>query len=121
MIGERAVDGFPALTLASAAGRGIEVAFVPDAGMVGCSLRHGEEAGTLYLATPLCDADLAISVVKKRSGTHENTIREFQLGPGGLKVGPPLTEFNGILTGTPTYVGDPRPLMSEKISDGCKP
>src|ERR1043166_6056072 len=56
----------------------------------------------------------AISVVKKRSGAHENTIREFQLTSEGLKVGPPLTEFSGILTGTPTYVGDLRPLMPEK-------
>jgi len=56
----------------------------------------------------------AISVVKKRSGIHEDTIREFQLTSEGLKVGPPLTDFNGILTGTPTYVGDYRPLMSEK-------
>jgi circadian clock protein KaiC len=60
----------------------------------------------------------AISVVKKRSGTHENTIREFQLTPQGLKVGPPLTEFSGILTGTPTYVGNQGPLMPEKNNGG---
>lgn len=54
------------------------------------------------------------SVVKKRSGTHEDTIREFQLTSEGLKVSDPLTEFNGILTGTPTYVGGPQPLLSEK-------
>ena len=35
----------------------------------------------------------AISVVKKRSGSHENTIREFQLGAGGVRLGPPLTQF----------------------------
>ena len=40
MIGERIIDGFAALTLAA---DGIEAAFVPDAGMVGCSLRHREE------------------------------------------------------------------------------
>jgi circadian clock protein KaiC len=60
----------------------------------------------------------AISVVKKRSGTHENAIREFQLTSEGLKVGPPLTEFSGILTGTPTYVGGPKPLMPENDDDG---
>src|SRR6476660_7102527 len=44
MIGERMVEGFSALTLASPNGGGIESAFVPDCGMVGCSLRHrGEE------------------------------------------------------------------------------
>lgn len=43
MIGEREIDGFRALTLSSEEG-GLEAAFVPDAGMVGCSLRHdGEE------------------------------------------------------------------------------
>ncbi len=44
MIGTREVEGFEALTLGSEAGGGIEAAFVPSAGMVGCSLRHrGEE------------------------------------------------------------------------------
>jgi circadian clock protein KaiC len=53
----------------------------------------------------------AISVVKKRSGRHEDTIREFRLTSEGLKLGPPLTEFSGILTGTPVYVGGPKPLL----------
>jgi aldose 1-epimerase len=44
MIGEAAVEGLPALTLATSEGGGVEAAFVPAAGMVGCSLRHrGEE------------------------------------------------------------------------------
>jgi aldose 1-epimerase len=44
MIGTRVVDGLEALTLASSAVGGVEAAFVPGAGMVGCSLRHrGEE------------------------------------------------------------------------------
>ncbi|MBA3821964.1 MAG: AAA family ATPase [Deltaproteobacteria bacterium] len=47
----------------------------------------------------------AISVVKKRSGVHENAIRELQLGAGGITVGPPLVEFEGVLTGVPRYVG----------------
>jgi circadian clock protein KaiC len=53
----------------------------------------------------------AISVVKKRSGSHERLIREFQLRPGEICVGPPLSEFHGILTGTPQYVGSLDPLM----------
>jgi circadian clock protein KaiC len=53
----------------------------------------------------------ALSVVKKRSGVHEHTIREFRLGRGGLQVGPPLKEFRGIFTGTPTYTGETKPLM----------
>ena len=43
MIGERMVEGFSALTLATPGRGGIEATFVPDAGMVGCSLRHREE------------------------------------------------------------------------------
>jgi circadian clock protein KaiC len=44
----------------------------------------------------------AISVMKKRSGDHERTIREFSVGPDGIKIGMPLTEMHGILTGVPT-------------------
>ena len=53
----------------------------------------------------------AISVVKKRSGNHERTIRECRVGCGGLHVGPPLHEFQGVLTGVPQYVGESGPLM----------
>jgi len=60
----------------------------------------------------------ALSVVKKRSGVHEDTIREFQLTSEGLKVGPPLTQFSGVLSGTPTFVGDSRPLMSDRDNGG---
>jgi len=59
----------------------------------------------------------AVSVVKKRSGQHESAIREFQLAKGGLVVGPPLTQFRGIFTGTPNYFGESKPLMAE-IGDG---
>ena len=46
----------------------------------------------------------ALSIVKKRSGAHENTIREFNLSSAGLRLGEPLTGFQGVLTGIPTYV-----------------
>ncbi len=50
----------------------------------------------------------AISVVKKRSGSHEDTIREFRMGPGGITVGEPLTGFLGLLSGVPSLlVGGP--------------
>ncbi len=44
----------------------------------------------------------AISIVKKRGGVHERTIREFRLDQGGIQVGAPLREFRGVLTGVPT-------------------
>jgi circadian clock protein KaiC len=77
----------------------IDLSYLSDAVIM---LRYFEAGGRVRRA---------ISVVKKRSGAHEDTIREFKLTPHGLRVGPPLTEFNGILTGTPTYVGGPSPLM----------
>ena len=48
----------------------------------------------------------AISVLKKRSGPHEKFIRDYDLGPDGIHVGPPLTQFRGLLTGTPVQGGD---------------
>ncbi len=52
----------------------------------------------------------AISVVKKRSGKHERTIRELRLDHGGISVGAPLRDFHGVLTGTPTYLRPPGPI-----------
>jgi circadian clock protein KaiC len=49
----------------------------------------------------------AISVMKKRGGQHERSIREFKLASGGLRVGKPLKEFRGILTGVPIYDATP--------------
>lgn len=53
----------------------------------------------------------AISVIKKRTGAHENTIREFKIGNDGISLGAPLTDFQGVLRGVPTYVGSEAPLM----------
>lgn len=47
----------------------------------------------------------AVSVVKKRSGKHERTIRELSVSDKGIEIGPPLEEFQGVLTGVPTFVG----------------
>lgn len=49
----------------------------------------------------------AISVMKKRSGRHERTIRDFSMGSDGLRIGDPLREFRGVLTGAPEYTGIP--------------
>jgi len=43
----------------------------------------------------------AISVVKKRGGSHERTIREFHLDTNGIHIGEPLRQFRGVLTGVP--------------------
>ena len=46
----------------------------------------------------------AISVVKKRTGFHEDTIREYRIGSDGFQLGEPLTAFQGVLRGVPTLV-----------------
>jgi circadian clock protein KaiC len=55
----------------------------------------------------------AISVVKKRTSAHENTIREYKLGAAGLTMGEPLTEFHGVLRGVPTMTGDGAKLLKD--------
>ena len=46
----------------------------------------------------------AMSCIKKRTGLHESTIREYRIGPSGLSVGEPLTAFQGVLRGVPTLL-----------------
>jgi circadian clock protein KaiC len=55
----------------------------------------------------------AVSVIKKRSGQHEKTIREYEIGKSGLTVGSPLTEFHGVLRGVPNFVGKGSGLMGD--------
>lgn len=47
----------------------------------------------------------AVSVVKKRTGFHEDTIRELTLSPRGVVIGQPLAEFEGVMTGVPRVLG----------------
>lgn len=61
-------------------------------------LRYFEAAGSVRRA---------ISVVKKRSGPHEHTVREFRLSENGIQLGPPTSEFTGVLAGTPGYAAVP--------------
>jgi len=71
----------------------LDISYLSDAVLM---LRYFEANGTVRRA---------LSVVKKRSGDHEHTIREFRLSAKGVSVGPPLTEFSGIFTGTPRFNG----------------
>ena len=56
----------------------------------------------------------ALSAVKNRGGAHEDTIREFRIDDKGVSIGEALTDFHGVLTGTPTYVGTPAPLLEDR-------
>jgi circadian clock protein KaiC len=67
------------------------------------SLRFFEAAGAVKQS---------IAVMKKRSGAHEKTIREFKLEPGkGVRIGLPLTEFQGVLSGVPVFRGSAEEIM----------
>ncbi|HEY4249915.1 MAG TPA: ATPase domain-containing protein [Roseomonas sp.] len=59
----------------------------------------------------------AVSVIKKRTGYHEDTIREFRIDKGGLSLGAPLDSFQGVLRGVPTYVGAPAQLSTDVTGD----
>jgi circadian clock protein KaiC len=53
----------------------------------------------------------AVSVVKRRSGPHERSIRELRMAPNQIEIGGPLHDFEGILTGVPKFLGDANPLL----------
>jgi circadian clock protein KaiC len=78
----------------------IDLSYLSDAVLL---LRFFEAQGTVRKA---------ISVVKKRIGTHEDTIREFRLSARGLHFGEPLTDFQGVMSGIPTYVGSQQTIRS---------
>jgi circadian clock protein KaiC len=67
----------------------IDVSYLADTLLI---LRYFEAAGSVRRA---------ISVLKKRSGAHEGTIRELRFGPQGIQIGEPLAEFKGLLSGIP--------------------
>ena len=75
----------------------LDISYLSDAVLM---LRYFELAGTVRRA---------LSVVKKRSGPHEHTIREFRLSSDGIKLGPPMNEFSGIFSGNPRYAGASMP------------
>lgn len=65
-------------------------------------LRYFESAGQLRRA---------ISVLKKRTGGHEPSIREYRIDKSGIRVGEPLKQFSGILTGVPKFSGQTEALL----------
>ena len=71
-------------------------------------LRYFEHAGRVRKS---------VAAVKTRGGAHEDSIREFQISPAGVRIGQPLVEFRGVLGGTPEFLGG-QPLMREKSERG---
>ena len=79
----------------------VDISYLADTVLL---FRHFESAGRLRKA---------LSVLKKRTGGHESTIRELIIGPVGIRVGPALVDFHGVLTGIPQYVVGTQGLLSE--------
>jgi circadian clock protein KaiC len=79
----------------------VDVTYLADAVIL---LRYFEAAGTVRRA---------MSVIKKRTGAHESTIREYRIDDRGLTIGAPLDGFQGVLRGVPVYVGEGQPLLQE--------
>jgi circadian clock protein KaiC len=79
----------------------VDMTYLCDSVML---LRFFESAGRLRRA---------ISVVKKRVGPHEDTIREFRISATGVTVGEPLVGFRGILTGVPVFDGSRDNLLKD--------
>ncbi|HKR26359.1 MAG TPA: ATPase domain-containing protein [Acidobacteriaceae bacterium] len=76
----------------------VDVSYLADTILL---FRYFERAGEIRQA---------ISVVKKRSGSHERTIRELFMDKGQVRVGKPLAEFEGVLTGVPRLL-NPSPIQ----------
>ena len=73
----------------------VDLSYLSDAVIL---LRYFESEGELRVAA---------SVLKKRSGVHERTIRAMTMDSSGIHLGPPLRDFHGVLTGTPVKTGSP--------------
>ncbi len=83
----------------------VEATYLADAVIL---LRYFEASG---------EVRQAISVIKKRGGEHERTIREYRLDRGAIRVGDPLRAFRGVLTGVPVYEGRSTTLMEQGSDD----
>ena len=77
----------------------VDVTYLADTVIL---LRYFEALGTVRRA---------MSIIKKRTGAHESTIREYRIDNRGLTIGEPLDGFQGVLRGVPIYVGEGQPLL----------
>ncbi len=61
----------------------------------------------------------AVSVIKKRTGHHEDTIREYRIDADGLTIGEPVVGFQGVLRGVPEFVATSAALLPTDSEDGA--
>jgi len=81
----------------------VDVTYLADTVIL---LRYFEALGTVRRA---------MSIIKKRTGAHESTIREYRIDGRGLTIGDPLDGFQGVLRGVPVYIGEGKPLLEEQV------
>lgn len=104
------LNRFGVLTLMTVAEHGlvgqmhtpIDLSYLADSVLL---LRYFEQGGRIKKA---------VSVIKKRIGKHEDTIREFKIDSQGLRLGAPLADFQGVLTGNLTFLGKANQMMPDR-------
>jgi circadian clock protein KaiC len=103
-LNQKGVDTFLILTQQALLGEGsagIDISYLADTLLV---LRYFESEASVRRA---------ISVLKKRSGAHESTIRELRFSSEGIQIGEPLAGFKGILSGVPDSIHIAEPQIEE--------
>ncbi|MGO7160915.1 ATPase domain-containing protein [Rhizobium johnstonii] len=83
----------------------VDVTYLADTVIL---LRYFEAAGKVRRA---------VSVIKKRTGFHEDTIREYRIDTSGLRFGDPLVGFQGVLRGVPEFIATSTPLLATDGGD----
>jgi len=81
----------------------VDVTYLADTVIL---LRYFEAAGRVRRA---------ISVIKKRTSAHEDTIREYRIGEDGITLGDPLENFQGVLRGVPELIGNRLPPIGDSV------
>jgi circadian clock protein KaiC len=108
-LGERGVLTFVVVNQHGIVGSGIDtpvdLSYLADSVLL---LRYFEYAGRVRKS---------VAVVKVRNGGHEDSIREFRISADGIEVGQPLTDFQGVLSGQPLFIGA-GPLLREMGREG---
>jgi circadian clock protein KaiC len=82
---------------------GLNISYISDAVLL---LRFFESGGRVRKA---------LSVIKNRGGPHEDTIRELRIDSRGVRIGAVLSDFHGVLTGVPEYVGSMEALLGDRV------
>lgn len=90
------------MIVGAGSGQDVDVSYLADTVLL---FRYFESRGEIQQA---------VSVFKKRTGSHERTLRQLKISERGVAVGEPLREFRGVMTGVPQYEGKAKILDEGK-------